>query len=123
MSETHFDPTIDFMYTKINPSKTNAYANAEPNEPIFTLIGRDPDAALIVHIWATLRLRQIRIGMLEDTVEERDQISEAISVSQEMSRYSSLRATKKLAERITFNDRGYPLTIDGYPIEQQKKGS
>lgn len=43
------------MATKNNPGKWDCYANAAPDEPMFVLLGRDPTAALLVHIWCALR--------------------------------------------------------------------
>lgn len=44
------------MGTKNNPGAFDCYANAEPDEPMFVLLGRDPVAGLIVEIWAHLRV-------------------------------------------------------------------
>lgn len=43
------------MSTKNNPGSYNCYANADPDEPMFVLLGRDPTAALLVRLWASLR--------------------------------------------------------------------
>ena len=43
------------MGTKLNPGKFDCYANAEPNEPIFVLMGRDPIAPILIGLWATLK--------------------------------------------------------------------
>ncbi len=43
------------MGTKNNPGKFDCYANAEPDEPMFILLGRDPLAGPLVEIWAHLR--------------------------------------------------------------------
>lgn len=43
------------MGTKNNPGAFDCYANAEPDEPMFTLLGRDPMAPLIVTLWAEMR--------------------------------------------------------------------
>jgi len=39
------------MGTKDNPGKYDCYAKAAPDEPMFTLLGRDSDAAFIVRVW------------------------------------------------------------------------
>lgn len=44
------------MGTKNNPGKFDCYENAEPDEPIFVLLGRDPDAPALVKMWALARL-------------------------------------------------------------------
>lgn len=39
------------MGTKADPSAFDCYANAEPDEPMFVLLARDPLAADIVRTW------------------------------------------------------------------------
>lgn len=43
------------MGTKNNPSTFDCYANAEPDEPMFVLLARDPHAPILVELWAALR--------------------------------------------------------------------
>lgn len=43
------------MATKNNPGKFDCYANAEPDEPMFVLLGRDRMGASIVRLWALAR--------------------------------------------------------------------
>lgn len=43
------------MATKNNPGKFDCYANAEADEPMFILLGRDKHAPLLVKLWADLR--------------------------------------------------------------------
>lgn len=43
------------MGTKNQPGKFDCYANAEPDEPMFVLLGRDPCAWVAVHVWLKLR--------------------------------------------------------------------
>lgn len=43
------------MGTKNNPGAFDCYANAEPDEPMFILLGRDKHAPTLVWLWATLR--------------------------------------------------------------------
>ncbi len=43
------------MGTKNNPGAYDCYANAEPDEPMFILLGRDVDAPVLVWMWARLR--------------------------------------------------------------------
>ena len=44
------------MGTKNNPGKFDCYEKAEPDEPVFVLLARDPRAALLVRLWAELAL-------------------------------------------------------------------
>jgi hypothetical protein len=41
--------------TKNNPGKFDCYANAAPDEPLFVLLARDPDAPALIRIWAGWR--------------------------------------------------------------------
>lgn len=43
------------MGTKNNPGKYDCYANAHPDEPMFVLLGRDPEAPALVEEWAAKR--------------------------------------------------------------------
>jgi hypothetical protein len=43
------------MGTKLNPGKFDCYENAEPDEPMFVLLARDPLAPILVKLWADLR--------------------------------------------------------------------
>jgi hypothetical protein len=45
------------MGTKNNPGEYDCYEHAEPDEPMFVLLGRDATASVIVHAWASLRER------------------------------------------------------------------
>lgn len=43
------------MGTKNNPGQFDCYANADPDEPMFVLLGRDKHAPGLVWLWAVLR--------------------------------------------------------------------
>lgn len=43
------------MGTKNKPGDFDCYANADPNEPMFILLGRDEDAPRLVAAWARKR--------------------------------------------------------------------
>lgn len=43
------------MGTKNKPGKFDCYANAEPDEPMFILLARDPMAAFLTSIWSKVR--------------------------------------------------------------------
>jgi len=45
------------MGTKLNPGKYDCYHKAKPDEPMFTLLARDPDAPMLVELWARIKLR------------------------------------------------------------------
>jgi hypothetical protein len=50
------------MGTKLNPGKFDCYANALPDEPMFTLLARDPYAPWLLEEWAGERETQIENG-------------------------------------------------------------
>lgn len=43
------------MGTKNNPGNFDCYANADPDEPMFILLGRDTNAPQLVQEWAEMR--------------------------------------------------------------------
>lgn len=43
------------MGTKNNPGQFDSYAAADPDEPMFVLLARDPLAPILVRLWASLR--------------------------------------------------------------------
>lgn len=43
------------MGTKNNPGSFDCHAAADPDEPLFTLLARDPLACYMVRIWAAVR--------------------------------------------------------------------
>ena len=61
------------MGTKNNPGKFDCYANADPDEPIFVLLGRDKHAAVLTYLWSILREID---GEDKDVVEEAKVCSE-----------------------------------------------
>jgi hypothetical protein len=50
------------MGTKSNPGEFDCYKNALPDEPMFHLLGRDPDFARLVNEWADRRWRDVQCG-------------------------------------------------------------
>ena len=42
------------MGTKLQPSEFDGYQKAEDDEPMFTLLARDPLAPVLVRLWAEL---------------------------------------------------------------------
>ncbi len=43
------------MGSKNNPGKFDCYSKAEPDEPMFVLLGRDPAAGVVVRMWEQVR--------------------------------------------------------------------
>lgn len=50
------------MGTKNNPGVHDCYSKAEPDEPMFILLGRDPTAAFVVSFWRELKKEMKRQG-------------------------------------------------------------
>ena len=70
------------MGTKNNPGDFDCYANAEPDEPMFVLLARDPDAPLLVMAWAQLR---------EDRGENPAKVAEARACAAQMDAWRAER--------------------------------
>jgi hypothetical protein len=73
------------MGTKLNPGKFDCYANALPDEPMFTLLARDPSAPSLLEMWANHRSRQIRSG--DRPQSDRDMVDEARQCAYEMKKW------------------------------------
>lgn len=43
------------MGSKNNPGSYDCYENAEPDEPMFVLLARDPEAPALIRRWAKMR--------------------------------------------------------------------
>ena len=63
------------MSTKANPSPNDCYTKAEPDEPMFVLLGRDPAAPFTVLFWAKMRLLMFGTS---DQVTEANQCAEQL---------------------------------------------
>lgn len=50
------------MGTKEHPGKFDCYSNALPDEPLFTLLARDPSAPELLRLWADNRRKAIVLG-------------------------------------------------------------
>lgn len=47
------------MATKENPGEFDCYEHAKPDEPLFVLLARDPNAADLVRLWAAMRQQNV----------------------------------------------------------------
>ncbi len=81
------------MGTKNNPGEFDCYANAEPDEPVFVLLGRDASASGLVKRWAGIREDLIRIGV--KPIEDIDMVKEARKCAMEMDAYYQKRQLEK----------------------------
>lgn len=77
------------MATKRNPGKFDCYDKAEPDEPLFTLLGRDRHAPLLVEMWANMRQAE---------GEDPEVVAEARACAEEMRRFR--RARQRTAFRL-----------------------
>lgn len=66
------------MGSKRNPSRFDAMAKAEPDEPYFVLLGRDKHAAELVRKWATQRHAEGGDGEV---------VMEALGIAADMDRF------------------------------------
>lgn len=70
------------MATKLNPGEHDCYAAALPDEPLFVLLARDPDAPTVVRIWAKYRAYQIARG--SKPAEDKSMVAEALACARSM---------------------------------------
>lgn len=105
------------MGTKNNPGRFDCYAAAAPDEPHFTLLGRDRDAAVTILFWAALR-------RLRNDPADAERIAEAEQCATEMIRWlvehkgrepsGMLAASHALAVMAELN--GAVVTVDQEPL-------
>lgn len=108
------------MGTKNNPGKYDCYHKALFDEPMFTLLARDPQAAMLVRLWADIMARKYRSGQYK-SVDAADKIAEAYDCANEMDKWRNLRRTpitQEIKPRVTRKPTD-PLTrqlkvIDNY---------
>lgn len=74
------------MGTRNNPGSFDCYANAEPDEPMFVLLGRDKHTPLLVKLWADLRAMD---------GEESAKVIEAIQCASAMARFRQERKARQ----------------------------
>lgn len=70
------------MGSKLRPGKFDCHRNALPDEPMFIVLARDPDAASIVRLWAGMRARRIKAGERPDADEA--MVDEAMQCAADM---------------------------------------
>ena len=97
------------MSTKDNPSRFDCYARALPDEPTFTLLGRDPLAAGLVHLWTSLRrhdwsgaitnLSHLAFVAMGFRVEREEKIKEALDCARSMTNWMTSNENESGWER------------------------
>lgn len=65
------------MGTKNNPSPHDCISKAEPDEPHFTLLGRDPCASMLVTMW--IKMRSLMGGTEPEVLAEAMQCAESLA--------------------------------------------
>jgi len=66
------------MGTKAAPGRFDGYGKAEDDEPVFTLLGRDPVAPKLIREW---------VRHHQDAKTDGTQLMEALDVADQMERY------------------------------------
>lgn len=72
------------MGTKNNPGDYDCYANAEPDEPMFVLLARDPVAPVLVMLWTQIRSELSKMSARGD---EPEKLEEAEACADAMKAY------------------------------------
>jgi hypothetical protein len=79
------------MATKSKPGMFDCYSKAEPDEPMFVLLGRDATAPLIVMTWVLIRQK---CGFNDEI-----QLREARECAQQMQAWAHSKGKKDLVSR------------------------
>ena len=53
------------MGTRANPGRYDCSAAALPDEPLFTLLARDPLAGFLVSIWSSMRFGDVKVAQVK----------------------------------------------------------
>jgi N-acetyl-beta-hexosaminidase len=93
------------MGTKNNPGPHDCYSRAEPDEPVFVLLGRDPVAFALIMYWVKLRRT---LGNTEDEV-----LREAQYCALEMLQWAEKKGKRTEATR-AFAETSTNETIKNY---------
>lgn len=96
------------MGTKQEPGEYDCHAMAKPDEPLFTLLARDSDAASIVKLWAFLRMQQIELGIRPES--DRAQVSEAMRCATDMEIWHRQYRVEQQMSQLSFSIDGIPTT-------------
>lgn len=105
------------MGTKNNPGSFDCYANAEPDEPMFILLGRDATAAKLVKDWAEMRFKRLPDFGINHP-EEMAQIEEAVRCAAAMQSYWTTRQQEKNRERIAGEKAAVAASEAAAPAEE-----
>jgi hypothetical protein len=112
------------MGSKNNPGVYDCYNNAEPDEPMFVLLARDPLAPMLVSLWASMR-ETMEDGVAKSQTTLR-KVAEARGCSIEMRRWwrarnkivpaeTRLEAVKRLQDEIAARYYKLQVLVAGRP--------
>jgi hypothetical protein len=88
------------MATKNNPGKFDCFAAADPDEPMFILLGRDPIAPFLVGWWVGLK-------SMHDPSADPAKLQEAMQVAKSMEEWlTKLNREDKIKLRNLINQEG-----------------
>lgn len=90
------------METKAHPSLTGCLANALPDEPMFILLARDPDAGPTIQFWAERRARR---QVENPTIELAGDAEKIVSAVEDIDTFRAWRAANE------GRWRGHPPTL------------
>ena len=87
------------MGTKLNPGAYDCYKAAAPDEPMFTLLGRDANAGVLVRLWADIR---------EQRGEDPEKVAEARACADAMDAYARKlgKSPMKPLTRVEYEEPG-----------------
>jgi hypothetical protein len=98
------------MGTKNNPGKFDCYANADPDEPMFILLGRDPMAPLLVAMW--VKMRELRGTTSADKLAEADECGSQMALwAARLGRANEVLASTEIFEKACAHYIGATATI------------
>lgn len=92
---------------KRRPRQSAYLAKAEPDEPVFVLLGRDRASAVSIKLWSHLWLAEIGMGLRPES--DRAQVSEALKLATEMEIWNREYHQKREHNGQTFDRDGYPI--------------
>ena len=84
------------MGTKNNPGRFDCYANADPDEPMFIVLGRDAAAPIAIRAWIDQRIASGK------NKPDDEQIVEAREIADAMEQYRTQRAARNPAAAYPF---------------------
>jgi hypothetical protein len=100
------------MGSKNHPGKFDCYQAADPNEPMFVLLGRDQDAPGLVYQWAALREQR---GELQAKVDEARNCANEMILYRQARRvapeYAAFQKLREAALAITSHDGAHALAM------------